>query len=88
MRRLTEEMTFEEISQVLSDPCFPEGDNLADFERLKIMLKKMDIIDELIQDIENAGRCEIKERMALKIESKANTYFYNLLDRLNEDVSA
>ena len=78
-------MTFYEISQALDNPCFPYGDTNIDKERYEIMKNKIDIVDELIQDIENAGEFyKRKEYSISQIANLSNRYLCGLRDYLNE----
>lgn len=85
MNRTIEDMTFKEINLVLSNPCIPNGDKTLDEEKYIIMLLKMDIVSELIEEIVIAGSLyDRKDYSILKIANKSNQYLTELRDYLND----
>ena len=85
INRLAEDMTIKDISLALSDPCIPSGDEQLDREKYIVMLSKMDIIKELIEEIIVVGSLYDRKAYSIThIANESNQFLTELRDYINE----
>ena len=77
MSRSIEKMTFEEVFNALNYPCYPTGNHNTDGERYKTLLSKMDIVNELLEEIVIAGGAYDKDKYSI-IANPAKQYLTEL----------
>lgn len=75
--------TFEDVVNGLLGECYPYGSETYDKERYSNLLNKIDIVENLIEEIIDAGKLYNRsESSILHISNRANEYLTDLRDLL------